>query len=81
MSCKITINGYDLSKSQVRATEYNVSVFRNDKFDFNLKFLLQPSGKDKILPTFALANKMESIPTWMQENLNVISDWIINEKK
>ena len=81
MSCKIIINGYDLSKSQVRTTEYDVSVFRNDKFDFNLKFLLQPSGNDKVLPTYALANKTESIPIWMEEKLNVISDWIINEKK
>ena len=34
MSNKISINGHELSKTQIGANEYRISVFRNDKLDF-----------------------------------------------
>lgn len=81
MSNKITINGHDLCKTQIGATEYKVSVFRNDKFDFQFNVSLQPTGKDDVLPTYQLTDKSQTIPEWTTKNLNVISDWITNETK
>lgn len=81
MSKKITINGYDISKTQVDATEYRISVFRANRFEFQFDVSLQPTGKEDVLPTYQLTNKSQTIPSWIKENLNVISDWIINDTK
>lgn len=81
MTNKITISGHDLSKTQIGATEYKVSVFRNDKFDFQFNVSLQPTGKDDVLPTYQLTDKSQTIPEWTTKNLNVISDWITKETK
>lgn len=81
MTKKITISGHDLSKTQIGATEYKVSVFRNDKFDFQFNVSLQPTGKDDVLPTYQLTDKSQTIPEWATKNLNVISDWITKETK
>jgi hypothetical protein len=80
MKNKISINGHDLSKTQIGATEFQVSIFRNDKFDFQFNVSLQPTGKDDLLPTYQLTNKSQTIPSWTKENLNVISDWIIKNE-
>jgi hypothetical protein len=79
MSNKISINGHDLSKTQIGANEYRISVFRNDKLDFQFNVALQPTGKDEVLPTYQLSDKSQTIPEWTKENLNVISDWILKE--
>lgn len=81
MTNKITISGHDLSKTQIGATEYKVSVFRNDKFDFQFNVSLQPTGKDDVLPTYQLAGKSQTIPEWITKNLNAISDWIKKEEE
>ncbi len=81
MSSKINISGYALSKTQIGATEYLVSVFRNDKFDFQFNVSLQPTGKDNVLPTYQLTDKSQTIPEWTTENLNAISEWIVRETK
>ena len=81
MTNKITISGHDLSKTQIGATEYKVSVFRNDKFDFQFNVSLQPTGKDDVLPTYQHTDKSQTIPEWTTKNLNVISDWITKETK
>jgi hypothetical protein len=81
MSSKININGHDLCKTQIGATEYKVSVFRNDKLDLQFNVSLQPTGKDDVLPTYQLTDKSQTIPEWTTENLNVISDWITKETK
>ncbi len=79
MSSKINISGHDLCKTQIGATEYKVSVFRNDKLDFQFNVSLQPTGKDDVLPTYQLTDKSQKIPEWTTKNINVISDWIIKE--
>lgn len=81
MSNKITINGHDICKTQIGATEYKVSVFRADKLDFQFNVSLQPTGKDDVLPTYQLTDKSQTIPSWAKENLKVISDWITNDGK
>jgi len=81
MSSKINISGHDLCKTQIGATEYKVSVFRNDKLDFQFNVSLQPTGKDDVLPTYQLTDKSQKIPEWTIKNLNVISDWITKETK
>ena len=81
MSKKTTINGYDISKTQVGVTEYRISVFRADKLELQFNVSLQPKGKDDVLPTYKLADKLQTIPEWIKKNLNVISDWITNDKK
>lgn len=81
MTNKINISGHDLSKTQIGATEYKVSVFRNDKFDFQFNVSLQPTGKDDVLPTYQLAGKSQTIPEWITKNLNAISDWIKKEEE
>jgi hypothetical protein len=81
MSSKININGHDLSKTQISATEYRVSVFRNDKSEFQFNVSLQPTGKDDVLPTYQLTDKSQTIPEWTMKNLNIISDWITKEVK
>jgi hypothetical protein len=81
MSNKITINGYDISKTQVGATEYRISVFRADKLEFQFNVSLQPTGKDDVLPTHQLVDKSQTIPEWTKKNLNIISDWITNDTK
>jgi hypothetical protein len=81
MSNKITINGYDISKTQVGATEYRISVFRADKLEFQFNVSLQPTGKDDVLPIYQLAGKSQTIPEWTEKNINAISDWLTNGKK
>ena len=76
MSSKIKISGQELCKTQIGATEYKISVFQNDKFDFQFIVSLQPTGKDDVLPTFQLTEKSQTLPEWATNNLNVISDWI-----
>jgi hypothetical protein len=81
MNNKITINGYDISKTQIGATEYRISVFHADKLEFQFNVSLQPTGKDDVLPSYQLTGNSQTIPSWTKENLNVISDWIANETK
>lgn len=78
---KINVCGYDFCKTQIGATVYKVSTFRNDKFDFQFNVFIQPTGKDDELPTYQLTDKSQKIPEWTTKNLNVISDWITNETK
>ena len=81
MSNKIKINDHDISKSQIDAREFRISVFRAEKFQFQFNVSLQPTGKDYVLPTYQLTDKSATIPKWTKENLNVISDWIIKDSK
>ena len=81
MSSKIKISGHELCKTQIGATEYKVSVFQNDKFDFQFNVSLQPTGKDDVLPTYQLTDKSQSLPEWATKNLNLISDLITKETK
>jgi hypothetical protein len=81
MSNKISINGHELIKTQIGANEYRISVFRNDKFDFQFNVSLQPSNKDDVLPTYQLADKSQTIPEWITKNSNSISDWIKKEEE
>lgn len=81
MSSKINISGHDIRKTQIGATEYKISVFRADKLNFQFNVSLQPKGKDDVLPTYQLSDKSQTIPNWVKNNLNVISDWITNETK
>jgi hypothetical protein len=81
MSSQVKINGHLLSKTQIGANEYRISVFRNDKLDFQFNVSLQPSGKDDVLPTYQLAGKSQTIPEWITKNLNAISDWIKKEEE
>ncbi len=81
MSSKISISGHDLCKTQIGATEFKVSVFRTDKFEFQFNVSLQPTGKDDVLPTYQLTDKSQTIPEWTTKNLNTISDWIVKEAK
>ena len=60
---------------------YKISVFRNDILDFQFSVSLQPTGDDKILPTYQLFPRDQKVPRWIFENLNVVSDWLkLNEK-
>jgi hypothetical protein len=34
MKNKININGYDISKTQIDATEYTITAFHSEKFEF-----------------------------------------------
>lgn len=81
MSSKISISGHDLSKTQIGANEYRISVFQADKLEFQFNVSLQPIGKDDVLPTYQLTDKTQIIPEWTMKNLNVISDWITKETK
>jgi hypothetical protein len=81
MSSKINISGHEICKTQVGSTEYRISVFHADKLEFQFNVSLQPTGKDDVVPTYQLSDKSQTIPTWTKENLNVISDWISNDKK
>jgi hypothetical protein len=81
MSSKISISGHDLSKTQIGANEYRISVFQIDKLEFQFNVSLQPTGKDDDLPTYQLTDKTQTIPEWTMKNLNVISDWITKETK
>lgn len=57
MSNKININDHDICKTQVGATEYKVSVYRNDELDFQFNVSFQPTGKEDVLPTYQLTDK------------------------
>jgi len=81
MSSKISINGHELSKTQIGANEYRISVFHNEKLEFQYNVSLQPTGKEDVLPTFQPSDKSQTIPKWIKENINVISDWIAKETK
>jgi hypothetical protein len=81
MNNKITIYGYDISKNQIGAFEYRVSVFLADKLEFQFNVSLEPTGKDDLLPTYQVTDKSKTIPTWTRENLNIISGWITKEGK
>jgi len=81
MRNKININGHSLSKTQIGANEYRISVFHKDKLEFQFNVSLQPTGKENVLPTFNLSDKSQTIPEWTKINLNVISDWIVNYTK
>ena len=81
MSNKININGHSLSKTQIGANEYRISVFHNDKLEFQFNVSLQPTGKEDVLPTYQLIDKSQTLPEWTTKNLNVISDWITKATK
>ncbi len=81
MSNKITINGFDISKTKVADTEYKISIFRADKLEFQFNVSLQPTGKDDVLPTYQLTDKSQTISEWATQKLNLISDWIIKDEK
>lgn len=81
MSNNIKINGYELCKTQIGANEYRISVFYNDQLEFQYNVSLQPSGKIDVLPTFQLSDKSQTIPKWINEHMNEISDWIVKEQK
>lgn len=81
MSNKISINGHELSKTQIDVNEYRISVFRNDNLKFQFNVSLQPTGKDDILPSYQLNDKSQTIPEWTTKNLNAISDWIKKEEE
>ncbi len=55
MSNKIIINGHELCQTQIGATENKVSIFRNDKLDFQFNLSLQPTAKGGTLPVIILA--------------------------
>ncbi len=73
---KININGYDFGKHKIGDKEYKILVFNADKIEIQFNVSLQPTGKDDVLPTYQLSDKSQTIPSWINENLNVISDWI-----
>jgi hypothetical protein len=73
---KINIKGYDIGKHKIGDKEYKISVFNAGKIEIQFNVSLQPNGKDDILPRYQLSDKSQKIPSWIKENLNVISDWI-----
>lgn len=79
MSDKIIINEYDLSKTQIGWTQYQISIFRGENFEFQFNFSLQPTGIDVEFPTYQPTDDSHTIPKWIKENLNAISDWIKRE--
>lgn len=81
MSSKISISGHDLSKTQIGANEYRISVFQTNKLEFQFNVSLEPTGKDDVLPTYQLTDKTQTIPEWTIKKLYVISDWITKETK
>jgi len=81
MKNKIEINGHNLIRRQVGATEFKILVYRNDKIDFRFNVLLLPSGEDNLLPTYQLFNNFKTVPFWINENINKISNWISKEMK
>jgi hypothetical protein len=81
MKNKININGYDISKTQIDATEYTITAFHSEKFEFQFNVSLLPKGKDNLLPAYQLTEKSHTIPAWVKDNLDTISDWIIKETK
>ena len=81
MSSQVTINRHLFSKTQIGTNEYQISVFQNDKLDFQFNVSLQPTGKDDVLPTYQLAGKSQTIPEWITKNINAISDWIKKEEE
>jgi hypothetical protein len=81
MTRKVIINGHSVSKTQVDATEYKVSVFQNDKLYFQFNVSLQPTGKDDVLPKYQLCDKSQRVPKWINKNLNLISESITKETK
>ena len=72
MRDKVTINGYEFSKAKIGSTEYRVSVFYEDKLEFQFYVSLQPTGKDDGFPTYQLIDKSQQIPSWIIESLGVI---------
>jgi hypothetical protein len=70
------INDFILSKTQIGNTEYKISVFKNEKYLFQFTVSLQPTGDDKILPTYQLFPNTQIVPDWLKENLNILSNWI-----
>jgi hypothetical protein len=81
MNNKITINGYDILKTQIGSTEFRISVLSAEKTEYSFNVSLQPTGRDDVLPTYQLSDKSQIIPLWIKENLNVISDWITKGTK
>jgi hypothetical protein len=80
MSNKITINGHDIYIIKIRAKEYKGLVLRSDKLEFQFNGSLQPIGRDDGLPTYQFTEKSQIIPSLIKVNLNVVSDWITNDK-
>jgi hypothetical protein len=76
----MTINEYELKKIQKGSFEYEISVFKLDEFQFNFSLSLQPSGNDEVLPSYQLSKKTQIIPDWILKNLDLISEWIKNNK-
>lgn len=81
MSSKININGHDFCKTQIGVSEFKVSVFLADKLTLQFNVSLQPAGKDDVLPSYQLIDKSQSLPKWITDNLNIISDWVIRTPK
>lgn len=81
MSNKITFNEYEISKTQIGANKFHLSVFKAGKFDFQFEVSLQPTGNDSELPTYQLVDKAAQIPEWAKKNIPTISEWIIKDKK
>jgi hypothetical protein len=80
MRNKININGFDFRKTQIGSKEHKVSVFQNDKLQFQFNVSLQPTGKEDVLPTYQLTDKSMTIPDWTKKEMNNISDWIIKNE-
>ena len=82
MSNNININGHELRKTQIGATEYTIFVFNENggKLLFQFNVSLQPSGKDDVLPTYQLSDKSQVISKWTKDNLNVVSDWLTSDE-
>ena len=76
MSNKIRISGHELSKTKIGANEHKVTVFKNEKPQFQFNVSLQPRGNDQEFPTYQLTDKSQSIPEWLIQNLKIISGWI-----
>ena len=83
MSSNININGHELRKTQIGATEYTIFVFNENggKLLFQFNVSLQPTGEDDVLPTYQLSDKSQAIPEWTKDNLNVVSDWLTSDSK
>jgi|TARA_B110000285_G_C15092382_1_gene599861 hypothetical protein len=81
MSKLLNIGANLISLTQFGVNEYKLSIFQNKKFVQNFNMSLQPNNSDEILPTFQLVNKQEVLPKSIKDNLNNISDWIIEIEK
>lgn len=80
MNNSIRIDGHLLQKTRIGISEYTVSSFSSEIFEFQFNVSLQPTGDTEILPTYQLKDRTKLIPRWVEERMDEISDWIIKNE-